>query len=617
MPLPTTGADFFEKGTQPVEGKQTHPWTITDELETAQNGCYACHLGFDAGGDPATTTRPYRWRGSAHAHSARDPIFRAAFAVAQADAPGSGELCLRCHAPAAWLSGRVTPPSGSPDGSALLPSDIDEGIQCIVCHRMADPVYEAGVSPADDEMILAALDMYPGGSVRPTDFGNGKMVIDPADVRRGPFADASPPHGFAYSPHHRTGDMCGTCHEVSNPALSRVGGPVPAPTDTYVVNPFNMPHPTDNKTDMFPEQRTYSEWQNSAFPAGVDMQGRFGGNRTVVSSCQDCHMPAVTGTGCWEIFEPPVRNDMPYHSFQGANLHLIEMLLHLHGPTGDNTFDSLTLTMLDRQKVDTQQMLSAATDAELSQTAGELNVRVVNQCGHKLLTGMPEGRRIWINVKFFSGQALIDERGEYDVSSAVLAEGETKIYEQLLGIDDYMSGATGKPVGPSFHLVLVNKIFKDNRIPPRGFTNAAFNAAQAGHFGYSYADGQHWDDTRYCVPAGATRAEVKVYYQNGSRDYMEFLRDNGGPEGQTAYDAWVAIGKSVPIVMDDVSIDLAPFARGDVSGDGVTSFNDITRVLSGWGASGGGFASGDANCDGLVNFADITTVLTYWGESVR
>ena len=30
--------------------------------------------------------------------------------------------------------------------------------------------------------------------------------------------------------------------------------------------------------------------------------------------------------------------------------------------------------------------------------------------------------------------------------------------------------------GPAFHLALANKVFKDNRIPPRGFSNAAFAA---------------------------------------------------------------------------------------------------------------------------------------------
>lgn len=59
------------------------------------------------------------------------------------------------------------------------------------------------------------------------------------------------------------------------------------------------------------------------------------------------------------------------------------------------------------------------------------------------------------------------------------------------------------PEGPSFHFVLNNKIFFDNRIPPRGFTNAAFQEIQSPPVGYSYADGQYWDDTQYILPTAA------------------------------------------------------------------------------------------------------------------
>ena len=56
--------------------------------------------------------------------------------------------------------------------------------------------------------------------------------------------------------------------------------------------------------------------------------------------------------------------------------------------------------------------------------------------------------------------------------------------------------------GPSFHFVLNNKVFKDNRIPPRGFTNAAYAEFGGGPTSdYSYADGQYWDETwSYDIP---------------------------------------------------------------------------------------------------------------------
>lgn len=585
-------------------------WMVQDFIPSGQAACMFCHFGDT---DPATSVLPGRWRGSLHAHAYRDPIFQAAFEVAKADAPNSGELCIRCHTPRGWLEGRATPPTGMTDGSSLLFSDIDEGVTCNVCHRLVDLTYDPANPPAD-LLILQALS---SAGYLPVSIGNAQMVVDPMDVRRGPFTDPAAPHPFAFSPHHRSGDLCGTCHEVSNPMLTRVGGVTPAPTDTYVLNPFNQPHPTQVKTDQFPEQRTYSEWLNSTYAStGVNTLGRFGGNRAVVRSCQDCHMPAQTGIGCLDIFEPPIRTEIPYHSFQGANITALDMLLHLFGPTGTGEFSQLTVSLLQRNRTDVLYMLDRATDAVLSQFAGELNVRIVNECGHKLLTGMPEGRRIWVNVKFFNGPTLLAERGFYDTATATLTETDTKVYEAKLGLDSYMAGQTGKPAGPSFNLVLVNKVFKDNRIPPRGFTNSAYNAAQAGHVAYAYPDGQHWDDSKFCVPAGATRAEVKLFYQTASREYMEFLRDNGGAKGLTAYNAWVATGRSAPVPMDDVVINLAPYALGDVTGDGLTSFADITAVLVGFGLTGGpGLAAGDANCDGMVNFTDLTFVLVNWGDT--
>jgi len=43
--------------------------------------------------------------------------------------------------------------------------------------------------------------------------------------------------------------------------------------------------------------------------------------------------------------------------------------------------------------------------------------------------------------------------------------------------------------------------------------------------GHHYDDGQYWDDTFYTLPAGATRAEVRLFYQSTSKEFVEFLRD--------------------------------------------------------------------------------------------
>ncbi len=73
------------------------------------------------------------WKVLMMANALRDPLFHAALAVAEQDAPGSGDLCLRCHTPPGWLAGRSDPS----DGSALVESDFD-GVQCDFCHRLSD-----------------------------------------------------------------------------------------------------------------------------------------------------------------------------------------------------------------------------------------------------------------------------------------------------------------------------------------------------------------------------------------------------------------------------------------------------------------------------------------------
>lgn len=623
LPLTISPDDIFAPGTQPRTVEPPEAWMVSDPVLSA-GSCYTCHGGLD---DPTTTEKPLRWRGSMHAHSMRDPIFQAAFVIANQDAPGIGEFCIRCHSPRGWLEGRASEPTGSPDGSTLLESDIDEGVNCNVCHRVVNPVYQPGSSPADDELILNAHAMMGGPGV-PMWPGNANYVIDPMDVRRGPFDDPAAPHLWLHSPLHTTGHMCGTCHDVSNPLFTRQGGATPAPEDTYVLNGMGA-HPTQNKYDMFPEQRTYSEWLMSEFAnGGVDMGGLFnvdpndpnGPETTVVSSCQDCHMPNRYGHGCAEFFEPPLRNNVPYHGFVGANVFAVDLLTHLYGPSGAGTFDSLTMDALTRARTDTIEMLQKATDTYLTQFAGELSVRTVNNCGHKLMTGMPEGKRIWLNVQFFDINGnLVREYGAYDPMSAILDEAGTKVYEALLGLDPVMALLTGLPAGKSFHLALVNTIVKDNRIPPRGFNNAAFESVQAGHVGYRYEDGQYWDITKFCIPAGAVRAEAKLYYQTSTREYIEFLENENITDGRGALlaSAWAAVGKSQPQVMDDVVLLLDPFTPADVTGDGEVSFDDVTAVLAFWGNSGNiGLSGGDANCDGVVDFDDITAVLANWGASV-
>jgi len=565
-PVPTTLEDFKLAGTQPFG--IAHPVANATE-------CGACHGFYDEAHEPWNT-----WSASMMAQSARDPIFYAALSIANQDADFAGDLCLRCHTPSGFIEDRLLDVTGTiADGSQLTATDM-QGVSCNFCHRMVDPVYEAGVSPAIDLDVLNALTPVGIGlpAIAPTP-GSGNYILDTLDRRRGPFdLDADYPDGFFYhewaqSPFHQESQMCATCHDVSNPVYSR------QPDNSYVLNTINEPHQTQSGYDMFPVERTYSEWLMSDFADGpIEMGGRFGGEKTAVSSCQDCHMPDANAEAC-RVPGTVTRPDMPVHEFNGGNNWVLKAVRDLYSDDDTGLTDSNVADSIARA----ENMLAQASDMELSVVGTDLNVRIINQTGHKLPTGYPEGRRMWVNVKFLdNSNAIVTEHGAYDELTATLTTDDTKVYEAHLGVDSVVSAATGVPEGESFHFVLNNVRIMDNRIPPRGYNFADFEAVQAEPVGYSYPDGQYWDDTLYTIPEGAVKAEVRVFFQTTTKEYIEFLRDENVTDsnGTVAYNQWVAHGMS-PIAEMDMDTIIFPQTNcpADFTMDGILDIFDVFAFL--------------------------------------
>lgn len=541
-PVPTTIEDFFMPGSQPGDsGNLEHP-----------SKCDNCHGGYDLAVEPA-----FNWRGSMMAQAQRDPLYYATMSVANQDAPDSGDLCLRCHTPSGWLEGRSVPT----DGSALNSNDF-EGVQCDFCHKLVEPTaigvnpnpdnpfYTDGTYPRDQE-YLGTLEAIPPATA------NGMYVVDQDNAKRGPFVYTAARHQVYYSPFHQKSDLCGTCHDVSNPAFSRQAD------GTYLPNEFNQAAPDADPYSLFPVERTYSEWKSSDYAAaGV--------------SCQDCHMRDVTGAGCNKP-DAPIRDNLPLHDMTGGNTFIPGLVAQLFPGEVDPA-------ALDAGVERARQNLQNAAALWLNVDPGSkvANVTVVNNTGHKLPSGYPEGRRMWINVKAYdAGGSLIYESGAYDSDSAVLShDAEAKIYEVKPGISEEIAPVVNLPAGPSFHFVLNNTIYSDNRIPPRGFTNAAFEAVQSPPVNYSYADGQYWDTTTYNLPAATASATATLYYQTTSKEYIEFLRDENQTDhwGQTMYDLWANNGMSTPEMMESASWgsppvqDIeAPTAPGNLSARGSSS----------------------------------------------
>jgi hypothetical protein len=639
----STIEDFFLPGTQPDPTGGVLTPVVTS------NDCIFCHAEFPSVGLPLDAEPYFNWAGTMMANAARDPIFWACLTIANQDAPESADLCLRCHTPGAWLAGRSTPTSAANvGGNGANPEDF-EGITCNLCHRMVDPFFEPGASPPADQFILDALANDPVfGNILPDQFHTANYVFDPDDVRRGPFdlVDGFPFHFWANSPFHKSSDMCGTCHDVSNPLFVRVG-------ETYVPAADDMEHPTQDKYDMFPLERTFSEWEQSQFAnGGVPRAGgfaNFGGALppgSMLESCQDCHMPDTEGPGCRIDGFFNIHPDMPQHAFNGGNTWVMRAAKFLYedgdaglnDPVFNDQYANINLTddMVNASIARAVDMLRNAADVTLSTAGTTLIVRVTNYSGHKLPTGYGEGRRLWINVKFFNDrEQLIEEHGEYGFGpggTANLNTSDTKVYEVKHGLDATMAGLTGNPQGESFHFVLNNTVVKDNRIPPIGFTNAAFEAIQAEPVDYAYADGQHWDETDFAIPVDAARAVVTLYYQTTSKEYIEFLRDENVTDnrGQIAYNMWAnpAIGaKSAPVDVDSQEIEFGALCIGDIvtsatfqpPPDGVVNAADLAFLLGEWGPNPGSPADYVTSVtfqpppDGIVNAADLAILLGNWG----
>lgn len=556
--VPTTLRDFHQPGTQPFQG---------GTFSTSVN-CGVCHGGYDTNVEPL-----HSWKGTMMAQAARDPFFQACLAVAEQDAPSSGDLCIRCHSPFAWLQGRSNPTSGT----AITSSDRD-GVSCDFCHRAVDPIYKPGVSPVEDQAVINALPV----ADRPASYSNGQYVIDPDIRRRGPFTDPVTPHTFLPSPFHTSGDMCGTCHDVSNPVFARVSGA------DYAPGPLDSPAGAISSDLFLPIERTYSEWKNSTYATTGVYEPEFAGAKPdgIVGICQDCHLSDVVGKGCNSALAQ-VRPNLPFHDLTGGNYWMPTALTSLYPGETDPVVLAAGVARA------TAMLQKSAVLGLTVRPAGdslEAVLTVTNRTGHKLPTGYPEGRRMFLNVTAFDEfGAKVFESCPYDAATGVLTkDAHARVYETELGLSPGLAAALSLSAGPSFHFVLNDSVYKDNRIPPLGFTNAGFatfggQPVDPDQPGLRYADGQNWDEAVYPLPATARKVVAKLYYQTTSKEYVEFLKNENttNTAGTTLYNLWVANGKAAPLLMESDSLSFGQSAVHDAGGPTRLSLVPIANPFQG------------------------------------
>jgi hypothetical protein len=659
------------------------PGTQQAEVATymSPTNCDNCH--YDA---QTPVMLAYQWRGGMMANATRDPLFWATLAVAEQDfLPGSdpatrggaGDLCLKCHSVNGWMAGRSTPT----DGSGLSATADVDGVECEFCHLMVDPDPAVNI-PGTTEVQNAPFQAYdplphpPGETYR----GAAEYVMNAGNDRLGPYSNANAKHGVLASPFHRKADFCGTCHDVSNPVVgdlapgngTQVGmGLAPGTYSGVLGAPVDGKAAFNNAPYKYGiVERTFSEWNASGLdtlmvnsfgtlPADLKVTGgalevaysraysarsnanyEDGAARTF--TCQTCHMGASTGLGCNKA-GTPLRTDLPMHDQTGAAHWMPDAVLYMNTKGTLRLGGGLTQIQKDALaagKARAQQMLQSAASLSAVQQDGNLVVRVTNLTGHKLLSGYPEGRRLWINVRWYdSGNNLVAENGAYgdigrtapDLAGvqmpvpSLLSPENTVVYEAGMGMDQawaaslrelgYSAGLalsynrlTDSPVHTlgelassspgtqlhTFHFVLNNAVVEDYRIPPYGFSYDEAKARNAlpvpsTLFGNPGTGGtyNYWDERAFTIPGPAVSAEVRLYYQQTSWEYIQFLwkQNDGqspflGNEGRNLLDAWLHTGMAAPLQVASVAVGgLVALPPGEASNQS-TPANHMTATLN-------------------------------------
>jgi hypothetical protein len=613
--------DIQMPGTQPQE---------VGNLQTPDK-CDNCHGGYDPDVEPA-----FNWRGNMMANASRDPIFWATMAIAEQDFDGAGDLCLRCHTTGGWLGGRSTPT----DGSALHGHDAD-GVECDFCHKMTNPDESEHLGVQNPPFIA-----NDGGNPPIGYYGSGMYVVWGGNEKLGPYSDATPNHSVLPSNFHRSVNYCGTCHDVSNPAVGDLahsfGAQVPLDPGTYSGVPGA---PVEEKAafNNFPYQygiveRTYSEHkasllsqtlvsdyptlpsdlQDGAIEAAYEAAlvagtgGDYEDGTPRYFSCQTCHLPPVTGEGCNK--NPPVRRDLPLHDMTGGNYWMGDAIEYLDLQNKLRLGGGLSagqIAAINAGEVRAMDQLSMAA----SLTVAGNTVRIVNLTAHKLISGYPEGRRMWLNVKWYdNSNLLLREDGEYgpigvwisgiEVESIVdLEDPNTKIYESLYAMTqewatqlvdlgypsdmplsyDRHTGEVDYTLGElaaqapgtyhkTFHFALNDYVAKDNRIPPYGMSYDETQVRNSlpvpeDQYGDPGPGGtyEYWDEFILNPPPGADHAIVDLLYQPTSWEYVQFLNLANDQSiafladvGDHMLEGWLNTGMASPYVMASAVWGLSP-----------------------------------------------------------
>jgi hypothetical protein len=627
--------------------------------------CLNCHAGYNEGVEPGFNWQGSMMAQSARDFlfwacltvGAQDSIWAVG-------TPNATDICERCHFPKGWLEGRSDPTNaslmtgadidgvqcdfchrmwdpffettyaGTREGNDWLGYWDEANASGTPSQAAADATY------AEDLLLAQAIVQFDGGNffngnLPPADYiesTSGQYFVSPDAAKRASFADASARHQMLYSRFHKSKYMCATCHDVSNPILANLGlSGLPDLGTGLITEQYSA-------ANYFHVERTFSEFMLSAYgqqggaATNPEFQIQGAPDITHAAKCQDCHMRDVVGKGAdkrdailrpEESVEHP-QSGQPLHDLTGGNAWVSAVLASAipGSPNYDATNDALlnqgpaVLTLdlnqgegidpaallagVDRSK---QQLLLAATIKNLSYNAsnGALSFQLQNNSAHKLISGFPEGRRMFINIKAYAGGSLVYEVNPYDAAAGTLkgldypylgqglpdpvslGANEAYVDELVYEMKPSSNELTGE--AKTFHFALATGRYKDNRIPPKGFDiGGAAERISVPVVGGKDAPGLYtsaeyaggYDEVSLTIPVTADTLEVNLYYQTTSREYIEFLRDEINGTGNLTLNGTGAGGDPAYIVQTDPF-----FAQLKAWGDTIWSLWTHNRNMDG------------------------------------
>ena len=471
-----------------------------------------------------------QWPHTVMAHAANDPYWQAAVEDEAATFPeASGvieDTCNTCHTPMGRTHAHHSDTDLDVDGNyrfatAMGQGHAREGVSCPACHLIeagnmgSEGSYSGGYSitsaPTDDKPMYGVYSNPIRGAMRNT------TIYDP---RQGAHVGSS--------------ELCATCHTLYTPVLE------------------------DPESEGFLEQAPYLEWLNSAYVTGKFEE----------KQCQDCHMPEPETGYMTPITTMPnaagERGPYAQHTFVGGNTHLLEMLKAyrveqgISATTTEAGFDDQI--SLSRQFIETSSAELSIESATVDGSTLSFDVDVTNLTGHKLPTAYPS-RRTWLHVTVRDNtDAVVFESGKPDARGYISTDvarlkADCMAAEKLEGFDSALcyephrdsinsadQVAIYEPVLGDVHgdithtLLKSSQYLKDNRIPPKGFTDAVAATIEA----QTIPVGVSGDDDFNCVATA----------EGCGADTVHYLVDVEGASGPYKVDARLLYQATQPAFVD-------------------------------------------------------------------